>query len=195
MTLIGRMFVRGAAAASAIGAATVIALAPQPGVAGNIGVDDHTTTTGTVVRTSEPAPSAACVAARTAFFAALKADVAEDASERDLAKTGANANDATEDQSERANFVALRKAMFSACEPAGATQPRQAPTPTAQCTSAKTALKAFFTQLRATETAEWANHTEGTAADRAADQASWAQARTLFQNVVSACGFTRFDQR
>src|SRR5579871_4447000 len=121
MTLIGRVFVRGVAAAGAIGAAAAIALAPQAGVAENIGVDDHTTT-NTVVRESEPAPSAACVAARTAFFAALKADVAEDASERDLAKTGANTNDPTEDQSEHANFKALRTAMVAACEPAEATE-------------------------------------------------------------------------
>jgi len=196
MTLIRKLFVRGAAAAGAMGAAAAIALAPQPGIANNIGIYDHTTATGAVIRTSEPAPSAACVAARTAFFAALKADVAEDASERDLAKTGASTNDATEDQSDRAKFTSLRKAMFSACEPAEAGQPHQAPTPTAQCTAAKTALKSFFTQLRTTEMAEWANHTEGTTADRAEDQATWAQAKTLFKNVASACGFTtRFDQR
>src|SRR5436305_3592845 len=153
MTLIGRLFVRGAAAAGAIGAAAALALAPQPGVASNIGIDDHTTTPGAVVRTSEPAPSGACVAERTAFFAALKADVAEDASERDLAKTGANTNDATEDQSERASFGTLRKAMFSACAPAQATPPHQAPAPSAQCTAAKSALQAFFTQLRSTEQA------------------------------------------
>ncbi len=194
MTLIGRLFVRGAAATGAIGAAAVIALAPQPGVANNIGLDDHTPTT-TVVRTSEPAPSAACVAARTAFFAALKADVTEDASERDLAKTGANTNDPTEDQSEHGNFMSLRNAMVSACEPSEATEPHQAPAPTAQCTAAKSALKAFFTQLANTDKTEWANHTEWTAADKAEDQAEWAQAKTLLQSVVSACGLPTFDQR
>ena len=196
MTLIGRWFVRGAGVAGAMGAAAAIALAPQPGFANNIGIDDHTTTTGTVVRTSEPAPSAACVAARTAFFAALKSDVAEDSSERDLARTGANTNDPTEDKSERANFASLHKAMFSACEAGESAQPHQAPTPTAQCTAAKTALKAFFTQLRATQTAEWANHAEGTTADRTEDQATWTQAKTLFQAMATACGFNRtFDQR
>jgi len=197
MTLIGRLLVRGASVAGAMGAAAAIALAPQPSVANNIGVDDHTTTTTrAVVRTSEPAPSAACVAARTAFFAALKADLAEDVSERDLAKIGASTNDGTEDESERASFISLGKAMFSACAPAVATQPNQAPVPTAQCTAAKTALKSFFTQVRATETAEWANHTEGTTADLAEDQAAWAEAKTLLQNVASACGVTtRFDQR
>jgi len=194
MTLIGRLFVRGVGAAGAIGAAAAIALAPQPGVASNLGVDDHTTT-HTVVTTSTPAPSAACVAARSAFFAALKTDVSEDASERDLVKTGANTNDPTEDQAEHANFASLRKAMVAACDPDDATEP-QKPAPTAQCTAAKTALQAFFTQLRTTEKTEWANHTEGTTADRTEDQATWAQAKTLFQNVATACGFTRtFDQR
>jgi hypothetical protein len=196
MALIGRLFVRGVMVAGAIGAAAAIALAPQPGVANNIGLDDHSTT-GTVVRTSEPAPSAACVAAKTAFFAALKADVAEDASERDLTKTGTNTTDATEDQTEHANFASLRKAMVTACDPDDAAQPQhQTPTPTAACTAAKAALKSFFTQRMADEKADWTNGTEGTAADKAEDAAAWAQAKTLFQAAATACGFTKtFDRR
>lgn len=192
MTLIGRLFVRGAAGAGAIGAALAIALAPQPGVANTIVFDEHSN--GTTVQTSEPAPSAACMAARNAFYAALKADVAEDSSERDLEKTGAATNDPTEDQAEWANFKSLRSALIAACAPQHKTGTTK-PTPTAACTAAKSALQSYLTQLRANQQAEWANHTEGTAADQAEDAASWAQLKTLFHNVATACGFTRFDQR
>jgi hypothetical protein len=198
MTLIGRLFVRGVAAAGAIGAAAAIGLAPQPGAATTLTFDQHggTTSTTSAVRESEPAPSAACVAATSSLFAALKADVSEDASERNLAKTGANTNDPTEDQAEWANFKSLRSAMVKACAPHEAAE-KPKPPPTAACTSAKAALKAFFTQLHATEMAEWANHTEFTDADRAEDQASFAQMKTLFQSVASACGFKPFgfDER
>lgn len=195
MTLIGRLFVRGAAATGAIGAAMAIALAPQPGVANTIVLDDHSN--GTSVQRLEPAPSAACTAARNAFFAALKADVAEDTSERDLVRTGAATNDPTEDQAEWAGFKPLLSAIATACAPqhrTGTTQPTT--TPTAACIAAKSALKSFLTGLRASQQAELTNHTEGTPADQTEDAANWAQLKTLFHNVATACGFTRsFDAR
>ena len=194
MTSIGNLFVRGAAAAGAVGAAVAIALAPQPGVATTIVYDAHSN--GTRVQLSEPTPSAACTAARNSFFGALKADVAEDSSERNLVKTGAATNDPTEDQAEWANFRSLAHTMFTACapqQPGSTTTPP--PAPSAACIAAKTALKTFLTQLRTEQQAEWTNHTEGTASDRNEDAASWAQLKTLFQNVATACGFTRFDQR
>ena len=192
MTLIGRLLMRGAGAAAATGAAVMIALAPQPGVAITHTVDEHSG--GTDVSTVHQAPSAPCTAARNAFIAALKADVSEDASERDLAKTGTNTNDPTEDQAERAALKPLISAMESACEPNEAgEQPTNRPAPSAACTSAKAALQAYFTQLRAQAKAEWTNHTEGTDADRTEDQAAFAQLKTLFQTAATACGFTAFD--
>ena len=198
MTLIERLFVRGAVAAGTVGAAALLALAPQASAAGTVANDDHSTTsTSTTVRAAEPAPSAACIAARNAFVAALKADVAEDQSERNLARSGADTNDPSEDTTERANFSSLRSAMVKACE---AQEPNEQPkpttsTPSAACTAAKTAVQQFFTQLRATEKAEWANGTEGSAADQTEDKASFAQAKTLFQAMATACGFPTFDRR
>lgn len=194
MALIGRLFVRGAAGAAAIAASVAIALAPQPGVASTIVFDEHSN--GTSVQTVEQAPSAACTAARNAFFTALKADMAEDSSERDLVKTGAATNDPTEDKAEWANFKSLRGAIVAACATQARTGIQQPVTPTAACTTAKSALKSFLTGLRASQQAEWTNHTEGTASDQAEDAANWAQLKTLFRNVATACGFTQtFDRR
>jgi hypothetical protein len=190
MALIGRLLVRGTAAAGAVGAAVVIGLAPQPAVATTLTFDDHGGTTSSI-GTSEPAPSAACFAAKTAFFSALKADVAEDSSERDLAKTGTNTNDPGEDQAERSNFTSLRGAMVKACEPQEATEQgeHQKPAPSAACTSAKSAMVTFFTKLRATEKTEWTNGTEGSTSDMTEDMATFAQLKTLFGAVATACGF------
>jgi hypothetical protein len=195
MTLIARLFVRGAAAAGTIGTVAMLALAPQPGVAHTFAIDDHSGTSD--IRAAEPAPSAACVAAKNALVAAFKADAAEDTTERNLARSGADtSNDPTEDQAERANVSSLRRALVTACE---AQEPAETPktTPTTStspaCTAAKTALKTFFTQLAATAKAEWTNHTEGTSSDQAEDQAAIAQAKTLFQAAATACGFNRLD--
>ena len=195
MTSIGRLLVRGALAAGAVSITLAIALAPQAGFATTRTLDESAITTHHEIRSVAPAPSAACVSAKNAFIAALKADVAEDATERNLAKTGTNTNDATEDQAEHANFRSLISAMVKACDPdATAEHNKQKPAPTAACTSAKAALKSFFTQRAADEKADWASGTEGTAADKAEDMAAWAQQKTLFQAVASACGFSNtFD--
>jgi hypothetical protein len=102
-------------------------------------------------------------------------------------RTGAATNDPTEDQAEWANFKSLARAMVTACVPQQHTQP---PAPTPACTAAKSALQSFLAALRAEQQAEWANHTEFTAADQTEDAASWAQLKTLFHNVATACGFT-----
>jgi hypothetical protein len=171
----------------------MISLAPQSGAANVQTFDEHDGGTASS-RSSEPAPSAACVAARGGLFSALKADMAEDRSERDLSKAGTNTNDPSEDQGERANFRSLRGAMVKACEAqeASETGEHQKPPPSAACTSAKTALIVFFKQLGATEKTEWANGTEGSAADRTADQATVARLKTLLQTAATACGFDSF---
>ncbi len=185
MIRIGRLVGRAAAAAGGIGAAAAITLAPQPGLANHLAIDEHSGDAG--VRTAEPAPSAACVAAVNAFKAALKADVTEDTSERALAKTGANTNDPAEDATEKATLAPLRTAVASACGAKEAAQePRTAPSAT--CTSAKTALKTFLTSFRAEEMSEATNGEEGTTADRTEDAASFAQLKTLWQATATACG-------
>jgi hypothetical protein len=184
MIRIRRLVGRSVAAAGAIGAAAAIALFPQPGLANHLTFDEHSN--GAAVSTSEPAPSAACVAAQNAFKAALKADVAEDATERDLAKTGTNPNDPTEDTAEKANFKTLRTAMVAACEPQEA---QEHPTSTPACTAARASLKSFISAFRSEEKAEEAGGGEGTDADRSEDAGQIAQLKSLFQAAASACGF------
>ena len=190
MTLIGRLVLRSVTAAGTIGAAAALALAPQPGLASHSAIDEHSN--GTISGSSAQAPSAACVAATNSFKAALQADVTEDTTERNLERSGTNTNDPTEDQAEKANFKPLHAAVEAACEPNEATEHEKTrPPATPACTAAKQTLKNFMTSARAEELAEANDGTEGTPADKTEDAAMWAQAKTLFQNLATACGFTQ----
>lgn len=128
-----------------------------------------------------------CTAAINALKAARAQDVTEDAAERAAAKaTGEPATDATEDQAEIAALKPLAAAVRSACAPREI-EPEGAPAPTAQCTTARNALKAEMAKLMADKAAEAS--TQFTPADQAEDQAEWAQVTALAKAAAQACGF------
>src|SRR5438093_13363410 len=66
---------------------------------------------------------------------------------------------------------------------------KSAVTPTAQCTSARTALDAARAKDKAEDDAERAANNGGTTAD--ADKAEWAALKPLVDAVRTACGFTK----
>jgi len=68
---------------------------------------------------------------------------------------------------------------------------KSAVTPTAQCTSARTALDAARAKDKAEDDAERAANNGGTTADAAEDKAEWAALKPLVDAVRTACGFTK----
>ncbi len=130
-----------------------------------------------------PAPSAACVAARQALVSARAADRIEDVTEN-------SANDATEDQTEKADLKALWTNLASACWPAAVIKPAAVSPPSSGCVAAKTALQNALIAEKAHEAAEANSGTERTADDWQEDQADFAAFKPLWQAAAAACGFS-----
>jgi len=130
-----------------------------------------------------PAPSAACVAARQAIGSARAADRIEDLNEN-------AANDATEDQTEKADLKVLWTNLASACWGAAVTKPAAVSPPSSGCIAARTALQNALIAEKAHEAAEANSGTEHTAADWQEDQADFAAFKPLWQAAASACGFS-----
>jgi hypothetical protein len=137
-----------------------------------------------------PPPSAQCLAAKQAIVSARAADRSEDMDET------ASANDANEDQTERAAMKPLWTNLISACAPqvAAVTKPTSAQLTSSACVTAKTNLKNAITVERAHEMSEANSGTEGTSADWQEDQSEFATIKTLWQAAATACGFT-FEHR
>ena len=108
----------------------------------------------------------------------------------------ASANDATEDQTERAAVKTLWTNLISACAPqvAAVTKPTSAQLTSSACVTAKTNLKNAITAERAHEISEANSGTEGTSADWQEDQSEFATIKALWQAAATACSFT-FEHR
>ena len=185
--LVIRKFVGYTSAAAAIGAAAAVVVFAQTGIAATARpLPEAMTAHGVTLHGTAPvavtAPSAACTAAFQSLKAAMAADRTEDAAERQAARTSPDlAADATEDQAERAHFRTLFSNIRTAC---AATRPAvtRTFTPSAQCTAAMRAVKAFWAQGRPTT------------------RAQWTQLFTLLKDARTACGFgssfgSRWDSR
>ena len=171
-----------AVVAFALAPATVLAeWAPRP-----LPKAAHTET----FEVAAPAPSPACVAAKQALVSARAADRSEDMDET------ASANDATEDQTERAAVKTLWTNLISACAPqvAAVTKPTSAQLTSSACVTAKTNLKNAFTAERAHEMSEANSGNEGISADWQEDQSEFAAIKALWKTAAAACGFT-FEHR
>ena len=162
--------------AAGLGAAIALAMTSQPGLAA-----------APPTRVDQPATSqltlsADCTAAINAIKTAVRADAAEDNSERQAARANPTAaEDPSEDTAERANMRALFSAARTACAPAitsEASEPKEtAFAPSAACTAAIQALKAAWAQGRPTTAAQWMHLQALGQAVRAACGWSWSGAR------------------
>ena len=133
---------------------------------------------------AEPAPSAACVAARQAIVKARADDRTQDMSEKLAAgQPGADqTKDVSEDKTEKAAREALWDTARTACaesKAAEATEPPATP-PSSACVAAKQALKNAFVAEKAHELSEKGSTTEHSAADRQEDQAEFAAIKSLW---------------
>ena len=143
---------------------------------------------------AEPAPSAACVAARQAIVTARADDRNEDMSEKLAAgQPGADqTKDVSEDKTEKAARVALWDTVRTACAETKATEAAEPPAtpPSSACVSAKQALKNALVAEKAHEMSEKGTTTEHSSADRQEDQAEFAAIKSLWQKAATACGFS-----
>lgn len=100
--------------------------------------------------------SAGCTAALQSLKTSAAGDRTEDAAERSLTMTDADAVDRSEDATERASRQSLFASIHSACAPAKtASGSTVRSTPSAACTSAISALKAAWQQGRPRTAAQW----------------------------------------
>jgi len=149
-----RKFVGYTGAAAGIGAAIVLAISTQTGLAA------APMTRVQESSVSQLTPSPACTAAIDAIKAAFRFDAAEDNAERQAARTDPTAAETPgEDAAEVASLRTLFEAARTGCAPAAtapATQ-RTEPefTPSAQCTAAIAALKAAWSHGRPTTLSQW----------------------------------------
>ena len=185
--LVIRKFVGYTSAAAALGTVVAMVAFAQTGIAATTRpLPEVMTAHGVTLHDTAPAavtaPSAACTAALQALKAAVADDRTEDEAERQAARTNPDlAVDATEDQAERAHFHTLFSNIRTAC---AVTKPAETRTftPSAQCTAAVQAVKAFWAQGRPTT------------------RAQWTQLFTLMKEARTACGFgssfgSRWDRR
>lgn len=165
-----RKFVGYTGAAAGIGAALALAMSAQPAAAAAPAnrVDQPALTTFT--------PSAECTAAINAIKDWVRADAAEDNSERMAIRSNPTAGDPDTDATERATITGLFTAARTACAPAAASSTTTPTftkfTPSAQCSAAIQALKAAW------------------ALGRPATQAQWMNIQTLGMAVRSSCGWS-----
>ncbi len=151
-----RKFVGYTGAAAGICGVLVLAMPTATGLAAAPSTrpgDDVVATHNTV---TTPTPlSAACTAAIQSLKTWAAADRTEDASERSMAKTDADAVDQAEDSSERAARQNLFASIRNACAPAKPAVSGAKFTPNAACSSALSALKAAWHQGRPTSSTQW----------------------------------------
>jgi hypothetical protein len=186
-------------AAAGLVAMLALVLAPVTVLAHSGFRPDFDPRTGLVsaVETDEAPPSQACIDAVNELRTWRVNDHAEDISEK-LAQAQPEFDPATEvaeDQTESAALKSLRDKVHAACDPQEAAEVKVtvAPAPPSDaCVTAKANLKAAVATQIATEKAERANKTEGTATDKTNDKAEFASLKALWTQAAAACGFASF---
>lgn len=173
-----RKFVGYAGAAAGICGVLVLATSTTAGFAAAPSmrpIDGVVVTHDTVIPPT--AVSAACAAALQSLKTWAAGDRTEDASERSLAMTDADAVDQSEDATERATKQGLFASIHNACAPARTASVAPGKfAPSAACTSAISAVKAAWQQGRPSTAAQWQ------------------QLFTLMKAVRSACGGMFIDR-
>src|ERR1700686_2168375 len=177
-----RNLVAGSAAACAV---IALALAPTPALA----EESHSTVSKTAPKLTfmaiATAPSAACLTARQALTTAWTNDRDEDTSERQAAKLAGA--DPTVDVNEDKNEKAVLKALWDTERTVCAGQP--ATPPSANCVSAKQALKDALAAAKTAEKAEKTSGAEASTSDQSEDKTEAAALKPLLTAVGTACGF------